>query len=216
MTWWPMLLSSKHEVAKEIVELTEGMQSSLHTMHPTITHSLEKNTNLWDIIFTAIRFCTVRLSRLIIPGYASYSLGKLCRELGIDNSARHRAAGDALATVQLFDLLLQKDKEGHISKSLAGDATVLKLPPNISKETLDKVPEETGVYYFYNGKGDIIYIGKSNNIRKRVLNHFAEKNQNKALKMKNEVHDISFEVTGSELIALLLESDEIKKAQAAL
>jgi DNA polymerase III subunit epsilon len=199
-----------YEVAKEIVELTEGMIIVAHNASFDYSFIKEEYKSL-GYNFHRNLLCTVRLSRQIIPGYASYSLGKLCRDLGIDNSARHRAVGDAFATVQLFDILLKNDKEGFISKALTGDPAVLKLPPNLDKETLEKIPEETGVYYFYNEKGDIIYIGKSNNIRKRVLNHFAAKNQNKALKMKADICDVTFELTGSELIALLLESDEIKK-----
>jgi DNA polymerase-3 subunit epsilon len=199
-----------YEIAKPLIELTEGMIIVAHNAAYDYSFIKEEFKSL-GYNFHRSSICTVRLSRLIIPGHASYSLGKLCNSLGIGNTARHRAAGDALATVKLFDLLLQKDKDREIAKAVMGDAVLLRLPPNLAKEVLDKIPEATGVYYFYNTKGDIIYIGKSNNIRKRVMNHFAEKNQSKALKMKNDVCDVTFEVTGSELVALLLESDEIKK-----
>ncbi len=199
-----------YEVAKEIIELTEGRIIVAHNAAFDYSFIREEYKSL-GYNFHRNLLCTVRLSRVIIPGYESYSLGKLCSDLDIGNNTRHRAAGDAMATVQLFDLLLQKDRDGHITKAITADAVALKLPPYLAKETLDNIPEETGVYYFYNEKKDIIYIGKSNNIRKQVLNHFSEKNHNKALKMKNEVCNITFEITGSELIALLLESDEIKK-----
>ena len=64
------------------------------------------------------KLCTVRLGRQIIPGLRSYSLGNLCRELGISIEQRHRAGGDAEATVKLFSLLLSKDSNGHIQNML--------------------------------------------------------------------------------------------------
>ena len=64
------------------------------------------------------KLCTIRLSRKIFPGFPSYSLGNLCHSLGVQIQDRHRAGGDAAATVEVFKLLLQNDKEQHIEKSL--------------------------------------------------------------------------------------------------
>ncbi|MGM0505454.1 MAG: GIY-YIG nuclease family protein, partial [Bacteroidota bacterium] len=152
--------------------------------------------------FKREKLCTVQLSRKIIPGRKSYSLGKLCDELKIPLNGRHRAAGDALATVKLFEYLLQKDS------SLAG----LKSGKffNLQSSTIKNLPDDTGVYYLHNQQGDIIYIGKSKNIRTRILSHFNNEKTSRALKIMDETFDISYELTGSDLIAQLLESDEIK------
>ena len=72
------------------------------------------------------------------------------------------------------------------------------------------MPNCSGIYYLHNKAGEIIYIGKSNNIQKRVRNHLTGKNR-KALKIQKSLHKINFEITGSELIALLKEQNEIKK-----
>lgn len=198
------------EVARDIVMLTEGKTIVAHNAHFDYGFMREEFKSLGYHFHRSI-LCTVKLSRKLIPGYRSYSLGNICERLGISNDARHRAAGDAMATTRLFDLLLARDTDGIIRGSIRNDLSLMKLPPNLDKAEMDRLPEETGVYYFHNEKGNIIYIGKSTNIRKRVLSHFAEKENSKELSMKAEVCSITWELTGSELVALLLESDEIKK-----
>jgi DNA polymerase-3 subunit epsilon len=129
---------------------------------------------------------------------------RLFYDLGITNDARHRAGGDALATVKLFEHL--RGLEDDILKlSLKG------LNSNLSKKIIDHLPEECGVYYFIDGEGQVIYVGKSLNIRDRILSHLSNNNTKRAMEMRDRVVDIKWELTGSELIALLLESDEIKR-----
>jgi len=74
----------------------------------------------------------------------------------------------------------------------------------------DPLATACGVYYFYDKNGDVVYVGKSVNIKKRAMQHFAAQTP-KATKMQRVIHDISYELTGSELIALLLEATEIKR-----
>lgn len=198
-----------YEIAKELIALTENKIIVAHNAH--FDYSFIRQEFKWlGYNFNRSRLCTVRLAKRIIPGYPSYSLGNICKTLNIKIEGRHRAAGDALATVKLFELLKAHDSEGVISSSAKAGGAV-KLPQNISARLIDTLPEEAGIYYFMNEKNDIIYIGKSRNIRKRVLSHFAEGKSHKTVAMNREVYDIAFEITGSELIALLLESDEIKK-----
>ncbi len=133
-------------------------------------------------------------------------MGKLCRSLGIDNHARHRAEGDALATVKLFELLLSLDKDLSVKSGK-------KAASEVNKDLIEGLPEKTGVYYFYDRSDDLIYAGKSVNIRERVLSHLNNNQDYKEQKMKNQLARVDLEVTGSELVALLLESAEIKKNQ---
>lgn len=158
------------------------------------------------------KLCTVRLSRKIIPGYPSYSLGNLCYSLGININDRHRASGDAAATVTLFKLLLQKDKDKFIVKSLGRNSKEQVLPPNVPKEHFEQLPYTPGVYYFHNEKGKIIYVGKAKNIRYRVNSHFS--NNSAARQRQNflrHTYAISFQSCATELMAQILESTEIKK-----
>jgi len=152
----------------------------------------------------------VRLSRAIIPGFPSYSLGNLCSNLGINITGRHRAKGDAAATVKLFEILLANDNDDHILKAINVRSKEATIPPNLNKDIFESLPDETGVYYFSNAEGKIIYIGKAINIKQRIYQHFTSAKGAK-LPFLNEVHDITYTLTGSELVALLLESDEIKK-----
>lgn len=158
------------------------------------------------------KLCTVRLSRKILPGLASYSLGKLCQQIGIKIQDRHRAYGDALATVKLFSMLIEQDKEGHIAKTLNIRSREQSLPAHLPKEDMDKLPSVPGIYYFHNVKLKVIYVGKAKNIRKRVASHFTN---NKPGRQKQdflrEIHHITFQECGNELMSLILEAVEIKR-----
>ena len=158
------------------------------------------------------KLCTVRLSRKIIPGFPSYSLGKLCDSLGIIIHDRHRAGGDTAATVKLFELLLEKDKEQHIQKSLQRNSKESILPPNVPKIHFEQLPYTPGVYFFHNEKGKIVYVGKANNIRYRVNSHFSNNSESRQKQnFMQHVHAISYQSCGTELMACILESTEIKK-----
>jgi DNA polymerase-3 subunit epsilon len=162
--------------------------------------------------FNTKKLCTVRLSRKIFPGFPSYSLGNLCHSLGITITNRHRASGDAEATVEVFRMLLQNDKELHISKSLLKNSKEQSLPPNVPKEQFDKLPYCPGVYYFHNEKGKIIYVGKARNIRYRVNSHFSNNSESRQKQnFLRHVYDISFHPCATELMAQILESAEIKR-----
>ncbi len=164
------------------------------------------------IDFSAKRLCTVKISRKIYPGLNGYGLGKLCTHFNINNHARHRAMGDAYATTLLFHQMLAADHKGMIEKMLKNKNGELKLPPNISYRQFRKLPEATGVYYFHDKAGKVIYVGKAINIKKRVTQHFnngfVKRN---LLGLMSRIYEISYEITGSELAALLLELSEIKK-----
>src|SRR5690606_37907110 len=110
--------------------------------------------------------CTVQLSKDLIPDLPSYSLGKLVRSLGIPVTDRHRASGDALATVKLFKLLIDKDTNKNIIQNSIRKEPKLQLEPKLV-DLIAKTPSITGVYYIHNAEGTILYIGKSKNIKKR-------------------------------------------------
>ncbi|BDD10187.1 exonuclease [Fulvitalea axinellae] len=192
------------EVAKRLVEITEGAT--------VVAHNAAFDYNFIRREFRELGFefkrktlCTVKMSRKLIPGEPSYSLGKLTKSLGIPLDNHHRAKADAYATVKLFELLLATDKE----KSVLEDKSLV-LHPALSRETLSDLPEEAGVYFFYDEHGNVIYVGKSVNVRQRVFSHFYSNKTKRAIEMRQSVADIDCVVTGSELVALLRESHEIK------
>jgi len=158
------------------------------------------------------KLCTVRLSRKLLPGFPSYSLGNLCHSLGIMMHDRHRAGGDASATVKVFSILLEKDTGGFIQKSLQRNSKEFILPPNVPKEHFEQLPYTPGVYYFHNEKGKVIYVGKAINVRYRVNSHFSNNSQSRQKQnFLRSTYGISYEACATELMACILESTEIKK-----
>lgn len=196
-----------YEVAKRIIEITQDCIVVAHNSSFDYRILRTEFTRLgYDFIRPTL--CTVELSKKLIPGMESYSLGKLVRALGIPVTDRHRASGDALATVKLFKLLLSKDTEKEILISSIKAEIKSGLTPKLL-DIVESLPYKTGIYYIHNEKGNLIYIGKSKNIKKRVNQHFTGKT-NKCKKIQLEVFAVTYEETGSELIALLKESEEIK------
>ncbi|MGV9002865.1 exonuclease domain-containing protein [Flavobacterium sp.] len=196
-----------YEVAKRIIEITEGCI--------IVAHNASFDYRILRTEFTRLGYdfkretlCTVELSKKLIPDQPSYSLGKLVRALGIPVTDRHRANGDAMATVKLFKMLLAKDVKKEIISSLIQKEIKSGLLPKLL-DIVESLPSKTGIYYIHNEKGNLIYIGKSRNIKKRVNQHFTD-TSGKSKKIQREVFAVNFEVTGSELIALLKENEEIK------
>lgn len=204
-----MLLSAPkfYEIAKRIIEITEGTIVVAHNASFDY-RILQTEFRRLGYDFKKPTLCTVELSKKLIPDQASYSLGKLVRALGIPMADRHRASGDALATVKLFKMLLAKDVEKEILKSFVKTEIKSGMSPKLL-DIVENLPSKTGIYYIHNEKGDLIYIGKSKNIKKRVNQHFTGTNS-KSKKIQRDVFAVTFEETGSELIALLKESEEIK------
>jgi DNA polymerase-3 subunit epsilon len=196
-----------YEVAKRIIEITEGCILVAHNTSFDY-RILRTEFNRLGYDFVKPTLCTVELSKKLIPEQPSYSLGKLVRALGIPMSDRHRASGDALATVKLFKMLLAKDTEKEILISLIKAEIKSGLTPKLL-DIVESLPSRTGIYYMHNEKGNLIYIGKSKNIKKRVNQHFTG-TANKSKKIQVEVFAVTHEETGSELVALLKESEEIK------
>lgn len=158
------------------------------------------------------KLCTVRLGRQILPGLPGYGLGKICKHLSIQIESRHRASGDAMATVRLFHHLLSCDTNGYVYTMLKAKSKEQSLPPNISSSIVNQIPHEPGVYYFHDKKGKVIYVGKAKSLSKRVNSHFTN---NKTTRQKQEflkkIYNISYQATATELMAFILESIEIKK-----
>jgi DNA polymerase-3 subunit epsilon len=148
----------------------------------------------------------------VFPGLPGYSLGKLCRQLEISMSNRHRAGGDADATVRLFELILANDTKGHLELMLKGKNMEQYLPPNLPASQMDQLPYVAGVYYFHDQKGSVIYVGKAKNLRKRVCSHFSNNKPNhQKQEFLRNIYSITWQTCGTELMAYLLECIEIKR-----
>ncbi len=204
-----------YEIAKKIVELTEGAIFVAHNVRFDYGFVREEFKRL-GYTYTRKQLCTVRLAKKAFPGLPSYGLDSLIRHLGLKVGTRHRAMGDTLATVDLFERILQKEKmQDQVESIINLGIRESKLPGSLTMEKIHAIPEACGVYYFHDQTGQVIYVGKSINIQKRVAQHFTEKTE-KSNKLQRLVHDVSWEITGSELVSLLLESHEIKRLRPAI
>ncbi len=204
-----------YEVARQIVEMTKGAVFVAHNVRFDYGF-IKKEFSRLGYAYTRKQLCTVRLSRKTFPGLHSYSLGNLISHFSIPISDRHRAMGDAMATTQLFEYILEKQREGtEIRDMINLGIRESLLPPGIDMEKIHALPETCGVYYLHDEQGNIAYVGKSINIKKRIADHFSDLDK-KGGKVHRIVRDISYEETGSELIALLLESFEIKRLQPSI
>jgi len=199
-----------YEVAKRIIEITEGVT--------LVAHNADFDHRMLRLEFDRLGFdymrptlCTVELAQSLLPEQNSFNLGKLTKALGIPITDRHRATGDALATVKLFKLLLQKDVDKKIITQNLKYFKPLQIEPNL-KVILENIPNTTGVFYIYNSNREIIYIGKSRNIKKRVTQIFTSSSK-KSKEIQKQVADVTFEKTGNELISILKEFIEVKKHQ---
>ncbi len=197
------------EIAQDILSITEDTIFVAHNVN--FDYNVIRNEfKAIGIDFRRSKLCTVRLSRTLIPGHASYSLGKLCNAVGIDLRDRHRARGDAEATVELFAMLLSKpESDSALSNFLKVSIKESTLPSHLPKEVFDAIPNSAGIYYFKNKKGKIIYVGKAKDLKKRVLGHFYNKSK-KELDLCRETAHVDFELSGSEIVALLMEDAAIK------
>ena len=195
------------EVAKRIIEMTNDCVLVAHNADFDY-RILRTEFRRLGYDFNTKTLCTVELSKRLLPEQTSHSLGKLVRALGIPMADRHRASGDALATVKLFKLLLDKDLNKEIVKELIKFEVKKGIAPKLM-DIIESLPSKTGVYYIHREDGKIIFIGKSRNIRKRVNQHFTGITKS-AKKIQTEVFTVTYEETGSELIALLKEAEEIK------
>ena len=199
------------EVAEKVFTMLQGNVFVAHNVN--FDHSFIKNhLQAYGYTLNVKKLCTVRLARQIFPGYPSYSLGNLCHSLGINIENRHRAGGDAEATVTLFKLLLSNDSKSAIAASLNRASKEQMLPPHVPKSHFDALPALPGIYYFHDVKGKVIYVGKAKNIRSRVNSHFSTNSDSRQRQnFLRHAYAITFQATATELMAAILESTEIKR-----
>lgn len=192
------------EIAKKVIEITEDCVFVAHNVGFDYSMIRSEYKSLgYD--YRRNQLCTVRTSRQLLPGHESYSLGKLAKALDIKVDGRHRAGGDALATAEIFSMLYRSSNQ-DLTHYIQEEINPKILHPNLDLESLDLLPEKTGLYFFYDEANQLVYIGRSKNIKKRVEQHLRNKGTAKALEMRSEICRIETDITGSELIAILREA----------
>jgi DNA polymerase-3 subunit epsilon len=155
--------------------------------------------------------CTVSFSRKVLPGHKSYGLSALCQRLSIQNTNRHRATGDAFATVKLFESLMMQGGRAIIESVIKPHENEIELPECIKPEIMGKLPARAGVFFLLDRNEEVIYVGKARSIRKEVLLLVTKTRNKKLFRLREDLHNIRFEETGTELLAAILEFYEWKK-----
>ena len=199
-----------YEVAKRIIEITADCIIVAH--NTTFDYRiLSTEFDRLGYEYNRNTLCTVELSQQLILNQPSYSLGKLTKSLGIPMTSRHRASGDALATVQLFKLLLEKDTEKKIIQE-----SIKYFDRRLEKERLqnliDSIPNVLGVFYIHDPKGKVIYIGKGKNIKSEINKLFLKVTR-RAVKIQERANSVSFDKTGNELFTRLKYYIELDKLE---
>lgn len=197
-----------YELAKRVVEITEGCIIVGHGVSFDYRMLRQEFASL-GFTFQRDTLDTLVLAQKLIPNEESYSLGKLCKSLGIPLNNRHRAQGDTLATLELFKLLLQKDSAKNIIEEHAQTDINSKQIVNKLLKLQRDLPSVTGVYYYHDYKGKIFFLNASKNIAIDVNNDFTS-DKNKYQSIQSRVNQVSYDTTGSFLIATLKYQQESK------
>jgi DNA polymerase-3 subunit epsilon len=198
-------------IAEELAMLFENKIFVAHNVSFDLGH-IKSEFQRCGITFETERLCTCQLSRKIFPGFGSYALNALTKNLGIKMERHHRAMSDAIASSQILDRLIAAQGLDVIKNYSLPVEKEMDVPIQL----IEKLPEKKGIYFFHDKEGNLIYVGKANNIRKRVVSHFKKGSSFKTKKIKSLLHAITYQETGSELLAYLLELEQIKTKQPFL
>ena len=195
-----------HEIAKRVIEITSDSV--------LVAHNAQFDYRILQLEFKRLGFdfsmksiCTVILSQELLPEQESYKLGRLSRSLGIPIKDRHRASGDALATVELFKILLEKDVKQEIIRKSIVEFPGEKMD-NIFKDVIDNLKENTGVFYIYNDKNELVYIDFSKDIKNKLIKLFTSKKFIPKY-VQNNFKTMKVHPTGNVHIAILKTLQEI-------
>ncbi len=195
-----------HEIAKRVIEITSDSV--------LVAHNAQFDYRILQLEFKRLGFdfsmksiCTVILSQELLPEQESYKLGRLSRSLGIPIKDRHRASGDALATVELFKILLEKDVKQEIIRKSIVEFPGEKMD-KIFKDVIDNLKENTGVFYIYKDKNELVYIDFSKDIKNKLIKLFTSKKFIPKY-VQNNFKTIKVHPTGNVHIAILKTLQEI-------
>lgn len=201
------------QVAKEILLRLQGKLFIAHNVRFDYGFIRNEFSRL-AYTFKAKLMCTVKLSRFLYADRQGHSLEKIIARHQIFVSNRHRALDDAKATYTFIAIAEEEKGEALVNAALKHQYRKESLPASFDAHLIDDLPNMPGVYYFWGEHKELLYVGKSINIRKRVLSHFtADHKSSREMKICQQTRNITFDITAGELSALLLESQQVKELQ---
>jgi len=201
------------EVAAELAQRLDGCLFIAHNArfdYGFVKHEFQRLGQR----FRADVLCTVRLSRALFPQFPKHNLDSLIARHDLRHADRHRALADADLIWQFWRKASAASDPAQFEAALQQQLQRPSLPPHLDADVLDDLPESPGVYLFHGENDVLLYVGKSINLRKRVLSHFsADTRDDKEMRLAQQVRRIDWRETVGELGALLLESRLVKSAQ---
>lgn len=195
------------EIALQLSELLKGRIFVAHNVqfdHSFLKQSLLRHGHDLE----GEMLCTIKAGRALIPGLASYKLSSLCRALDIQLNNAHRAYADALATANVLTVLNER-ANGNL-KPYHYQKEVRKNPSRIPEESLDALPSQAGLVFFAADNGETILVSGSSNIRKKAWSLVKRFHHKRLLPLATEAVNVSYEITGSEILATVLEIQHCK------
>jgi DNA polymerase-3 subunit epsilon len=198
------------DVAEELIELLRGRVLVAHNAR--FDYGFLKNEFARvGIKYSTKPLCSVKFSRSLYPQFKRHGLSHIIKRFDLVIENRHRAMDDAEMIYHFFLKSSTLFSDEEIASNCKQQLKRPSLPMNLSGDEVDKLPSSAGVYYFYDGTGTLLYVGKSVNIRNRVMSHFTQDHKNpKDLKMSSKIAHVDFKTTPSDFGAQVLESHEIK------
>jgi DNA polymerase-3 subunit epsilon len=204
--------------APSFADLAEALQERL-AGHLLVAHNarfdhgfLKNEFRRLDMEFRPTVLCTVKLSRRLFPGFRHHNLDALIERHRLLVTERHRALGDARLIWQFWQALHASHEAGQIQGVVRALTAAPSLPQHLDAQGLDELPHRHGVYFFYGENGLPLYIGKANDLRRRVLAHFsADHRLESDMELAQQVRRIDWIETAGELGALLKEAQLIKQ-----
>jgi DNA polymerase-3 subunit epsilon len=201
------------EIASEVYRILEGAIFVAHNVRFDFSF-IKRQLEAVGYTFRPKLFCTVRMSRALYPQHKGHSLEKIIARHAISTQDRHRAYADAKAIYDFTKLAISENGIEAFRAALAKQLKTKTLPPNVDEAQFAQLPQSPGIYIFEDADGRPLYVGKSVNIRSRVLSHFANDTKIvKEMKLSLTSHSISYIETDTEIEALLLESAKVKELQ---
>lgn len=199
------------QVAKEILLRLQGKLFVAHNVRFDYGFLRNEYARL-AYSYKSKLMCTVKLSRYLYPDENGHSLEKIIARHRIYVTDRHRAMEDARATYKFMKIAEDEHSEEKINSAIKHQYRKESLPAGFDCGLIDDLPNTPGVYYFWGENKELLYVGKSISIRKRVLSHFtADHKSSREMKICQQTRNITFDKTGGELSALILESRKVKE-----
>ncbi len=199
------------DIAYQLHQILDGAIFIAHNVRFDYSY-IKRELGLSGYAYTPKLLCTVRLSRALYPEHKGHSLEKIIARHAIPVSARHRALDDARAIKDFSELAYSEKGSEAFALAIQKQLKTQSLPPNLVEADIEAIGHKPGVYVFEVEQGSPLYVGKSVNLRNRVLSHFnQDKNINKEMQLSLGVHHLRTIETNTELEALLLESSMVKE-----